>query len=613
MTKRIKTTILILLSTLLTFCVGFLCVGTVYADTTTSDNDFKWESTADYDINKFTSGKYELNFNLTLKNADYEDLTSIMTAKVSDWLGKSFPARNELHYKFTVYRQNLDGTSTALKVFYIDYEGNYTYNTAFANYYGFLKIVNSKTLNYHRENIEIDYALTGGVQLEEVYGTINAEEYATGLHSGSTFETLRFMDGGGLPFSGTDENGAPQIKINVLTESPTAKYFVDFVHSEKIATGVNNWSLSSEIKYKNTTSATLTCLKSSIKDVLTAHDTAGTLNLSGDALTDARRIIDDVQTTTATVRYLVPIGNTPFATEETVTVTVDVPGGIIEVEDLLSALNKDSLKCWDANVKTLTEENDVFVVEYYSSSWLRAVTLDGNYVDYFANFNESFEEYYYGYVEAGVFSEDLYDYLFNGMINEYTELEAFTAKPDKVYGKWGLAILPEEYSLNSFWADIFEPTKSTGEHVTQFSFKSRIPYSEYMALKTQYDYGWIDKAWSTVQGFVEGNSWSATYHIFYAEPGTSVSWIDQRGEIKDEAGAKDPNQDGLVQGGLKDIGSVFSGGWNSLKSIFKGLTGSPFALGSTIVVVVVIAGLVFYLVKGGKIKFNGTNRRKRKK
>ena len=120
------------------------------------------------------------------------------------------------------------------------------------------------------------------------------------------------------------------------------------------------------------------------------------------------------------------------------------------------------------------------------------------------------------------------------------------------------------------WQNMFSPKEegSTGNMFESFSYEALISWDEYNNLQKAYEYSWLQRAWSAVSGFVQGGTWSARYYLFYAIPGTSVSWIDIRGEVESEEEAEKPDQGGgvfelEVTEKLEDVKVVYDGLWDS--------------------------------------------------
>ena len=413
----------------------------------------------------------------------------------------------------------------------------------------------------------------------------------------------------GWLFNYNEGEGTPNFNISVRTISPFVNYYIQFKYDYK---EFDSPAWTGPV-YINTTN-TLQTNARSIYYILNGMNNNGVLENyfpeGTTGYTQATSILNsglENSKINVVVKWLVPIEGTPFATRSQASIRVPLYNGKLNLDEVYSALGVKTLDCYDAHLKEFkSESGGVYVAVYYKSSWLKTVTPDGNSFNYFNDFNKSYFEYYHKYVSEKVISEDVYDYMYNTMLTKYPELKPYTTTPENVFGLWGMAVLPESYTIESMWANLFTPTATKGEHVTNFSVTKLMTIEEYNALLKAYEYNWLKIAWNNVGGFLEGMY--ATHYFFYMQPGTEISWIDQSGQIKDDDDAKEPNQKGAVGGfisGLfQDVGDVFNNAWDLVVGTLK----KP--VGLTSVLVIAGAGLVAFVLlnkTGGK---SGGKRRK---
>lgn len=608
MAQRLRNILIIVFASVVLICTAlllFMPKTLASADSDTSDDPFVFNSGAAIDVDAFKKDQYRLMFKLNGVAASHSDLKTYpndVYTKSTLWYGGN--VRNEFGYKITVYRDNepvADVTQEkALKSYYFVYQQP-------AKLDEMRLFVAEKEITYNtQESIELGYFEYGKETSEacssEWIGKIKAQYYLKDA------DFKQYV----LPaHSGFLSSSVPYVNIILNATSPTMQYKIKFEYLFFMC----DYSGMFSTTYNNVKEFSCESDWRSVLEIIEKAEEQGELEdglLNGDA--EAVEKAEDLKTgvtlDNVAVNYLEPIEGTPFAKKAREIIEVPVVNNQIHLADVLSALGKDSISAFGAAIKSITRPNAdsiEFTVTYYYSSWLRAITTDGNYVDYFSNMNLSFRDYYYQYVTDGVLPAYIYDYMYNGIINKYPKQlwEYQTVdKEDELFGLWGMAVLPQSYSINSLWAQCFDTKTEKGDQISMFSYQKTMTHAEYQNLLKTYEYGWLERAWATVGGILDGGTAEAYHYFFYAEPGTTVAWIDMTGQVKDEEDVKDnPNQGGIIGGEVGEIGSdlkevgdgLFDGINNLISSAGKGIFGFSEYLGNTkLLIVVGIVALAGY-------------------
>ena len=602
MTKKIKRSLILLFSVLLLMCTILLIVPSRVSadsvnevteeDTIDSRGYYKFTRGASLNADCFSNdGFYTLGFNFQTLTEKAGNLRSFMPIKESWW---GYGVYNTYDYNYTVYRDNGDGaTATPLAEYHVKF---LLRNSAKDPV--FFKVVYLKPLTFYNEVIAID-GLEWYDEPNVYSGPADMTTVDSLRNSGATVLSYGLVERYGLMFeySGELENYT-YVAINVTSahESYYVKfdYHFHYAHEESFFNGANYTDIYGTARTD----------RRSVYQVLYNMNEAGDLETYfpyEDELAEANAILAG-KTETVTVKYLEPIEGTPFATHVYRTVTVPMSDGIIRYDDVCAVLGKETLKIYDSNFKQFTKVNDVYVATYYDAIWLRSITADGQYHDYFLDINKSYEDLYGAYVTSNVIDTSLYEWYFNTkLLNEFPELDGYGL--DEVYGYFGFVLVPQAYTFDRIFVDIFDVETSKVGLCDPFVYEENISYDMYMALMETYDYSWLDKAWSSVVGFVQGGEWPASHYFFYSQPGTEL--------VIGEGGQDDANDtDGALVKKIQDVGGAIGG---VISSIWSGIT-SPFGLGSIGGVFILMLGVwVYSKVKPNTVKVKKEKQKNKKK
>ena len=315
------------------------------------------------------------------------------------------------------------------------------------------------------------------------------------------------------------------------------------------------------------------------------------VELSGEALTYANTILNLSPTENITINYLQSLDGLPFAVEKSATVIVPVIDNDINIDDVndyLYSKGKPIIesKCISSNLYDIVynPDTDEYDTYYLKNVWLRTITTDGNYYDYFLDINLSYYDFYQPIVDTGAITQDLFEYFFSTKIlNKFPSLSGY--KTDELHGYFGFAVIPQTLTLNTLFAEVLDVDETRSGIINYFTYSDKISFEAHKALLDDYNYSWLSKAWDGLAGFVSGGNWDADYYILYTD--SDDGYIGQGGQTDPE----DP--DGVIEGeiikpvvgGIADFVSTV---WNMFTGVAGNIYGIIILIGAIVIVVVII-------------------------
>ena len=589
MTKRLRNILIILLSAMIVSCAAILLIPRNYvatvkaAEADTPANDYTEEWTLADNNFAFTQGAalnflgpeegFRMRFELNMKNADFKDLKSFPELGYRQWWGTL--SDTYFFYEFTLYRgNNLDYSSSALHSFAVLLQAG-DMSGSFFNGYVLEKerSVYSEAIGFEGlpEMTDIDHSKAGqtfnkgGCPLNKYKIIYTFKTYANSL------------------FSVDPEK--PDSFVWVKPLSNFSNYFITFHYGYNLMTFTGVFTTNYELTEK-----TIASSSRSIHEVLTNMDEAGMLDieLSGEALTYANTILNVSPTENITINYLQSLDGLPFAIEKSATVTVPVIDNDINIDDVndyLYSKGKPIIesKCISSNLYDIVynPDTDEYDTYYLKNVWLRTITTDGNYYDYFLDINNSYYEFYKPIVDTGAMTQDLFEYFYSTKIlNKVPALSGYTT--DELHGYFGFAVIPQTLTLDTLFAEVLDIDQTRSGIISYFAYSDKISFEAHAALLDNYNYSWLSKAWDGLAGFVSGGNWDADYYILYTD--SDDGYIGQGGQTDPE----DP--DGVIK---EEIVNPIIG---SLKDLWDNFTGNGFISILKIILVIVVSLLVVSLI-----------------
>ena len=626
MTKSIRNILISILGAVFILCVCFCFLSPVIVradDITTtgiSDDNFSFKTGAAISRRIFTedptaeefnlaTARTRLYFSFKLDNVDLENLNNEVEHPTT-WWGER--ATNVFLYEFTLYRGNRDGDGTGnlatadpqssvLVAIFCDSnrkfygyvaEKNYYTNCSIGSVDGFIR-GESISLN---EETRYDDIATKGQTFEINHGDYYGAEKAFG--KGYTIKQKLELSNNNLYF---DQNDGLTVDIRADVNSPFQYYFIRARYCFVKVDGAGMFNTTEQRVYGEIYSSSR-----SVANVLKRMQDAGEdFNTEfGDHAIYANQILSVENTQRVRIKYLEEIPGTPYATHKYDYVNVPVLQETIYIADVEAQLGKSLRKCLDSNAycfqKTTDNDGELYQLYYLKNVWLRAMTVDGNFYDYFLDLNKSYKGIYRTYVEAGVLSNDVYEWIFSRqMINKFPALQDYHF--DEIYGYFGLVVVPETYTINSALKTMFDVNTSKIGVISTFTFERMLSYEGYQRILGDYDYGFLSKVWSEISGFVQGSEHRATYYVIYSEPGTENALIGEGGqENPDDGSILKEKVAGPV---MQIVGDV----WEGITGVLGGIAGNFKTI--LYIALAIVLGIIGFKVYNG---LKGNKRSKRK-
>lgn len=382
-------------------------------------------------------------------------------------------------------------------------------------------------------------------------------------------------------------------KIKLTVPSNYSKYYVKFCYAiaahEEFLGYYGHYTIKSSAH--------------SIYDRVERINAAGNLEstFNETQLIHANAILSNKEVGDVTVKYLKQIGNTPYATkvEKTIkNVTYNGETGITNYE-LLSLLSKEERHALQSVICDFKrhEGTNTYTAVYNESVWLASETVDGNKANYFLDLNKSFAEYYGGLVGDGIFTEELYNYIFYQKIyTVYPAIDELLLTPDNLHGYFGYVVIPKTNTINQVWYELFDGQPNFEGVINGFNYEEKLSFTAYQSLLSDYHYNWLEKIWNSLS-WDPTTGYDASHYIIFADTTTDEGLVSE---------GNDNGHGSQLEGGIKEffssIGSWLTGTWESINGFAISTTGKI----SGIIFLIGIGAIIFVIIKlrskGGKGK-----------
>ena len=305
-----------------------------------------------------------------------------------------------------------------------------------------------------------------------------------------------------------------------------------------------------------------------LKNMKDKHGLESQLDETGVA--NATAILEDNTYKLVQIRYLKQIADTPFATYKTAYVKVPVIEQVIEPEDVASYFGLSSFGVLQSHCSSFVynESEDVYEAYYLKSVYFSAKDVNGNDYPYYLDCNKSYQSFYKPFVDKGLFSNDIYEYMLNKIYLKFPVIRGYDA--DEIFGYYGYAATPNTYTFNDLWAEMFGKSPNFVGTVDHHTWTSTMKLSAYNALLEDGQYGFFGRIWNDFAGLVSGGTWSADHHLFYVDSGITEAFIAENGATSiDDDGSLIRNN---VADVIENVGDWFGetfGGDSTLSKFIK--------------------------------------------
>ena len=336
----------------------------------------------------------------------------------------------------------------------------------------------------------------------------------------------------------------PSMKFSITTTDPDTKYFCRFNY--KVAEwartqnflGIGDKNYEKEVLFggsptnaAGTNGGTVQSPFASPYSILSDLRKSGDLEdtFTGREYEQAIEVLDKVEFKNITVERLVQIEDTPFATTKRDVVRVPVRSEGVFYENVCSALEVDSLAVLDAYPRKLLKltSDGIYRVEYNHAAWFHATNADGYGMDLFLSINSSYADFYNHQAintatdgtNNAIITNEMLEYFLNEIKREYPALEQYGS--ENIYGYWGFMAIPDTYTLDDVFQDVFGVATQYKGIAKYFRYKRKISVSAYNRLLDDYQYNWLAGLYHNVTAGALG--YDATYYLVYMDnAGSSV-------------------------------------------------------------------------------------------
>lgn len=250
------------------------------------------------------------------------------------------------------------------------------------------------------------------------------------------------------------------------------------------------------------------------------------------------------------IEYLVNIEGTPFAHKERAQITMrttNVEGSTLMPDDVAAALGEDNIFFNSAPVETFIYDSSksAYVAKYYNFVNLKAVTTEGQTMNYYLNPNMSFREFYFSFVigEDPVITSDCYSYMIGALKGDYPQLAAY--QDTEIYGFWGYVVIPRTHLFSDLFASIQNKDTAFNGIYKHYEQDGNLSLGAYnRLLGEEYGYGWLQIVFSDlISSISAGGNFDVKHYFVYADGQYTKSSINQTGSADVDDSTSVLNQD----------------------------------------------------------------------
>ena len=531
MTKKLKIGLISVLSVFFVLCTVLLCLppstalakSTDTTDTLATDG-FKFRPGASIQLadkfgdDLFLQPQKTMAFEFDVTDARKTNVLSLNTKYPSNriWpeVDGCYPLNDSYTYTFTLYRDNGDGkTAVALSEWIINARYMYPGNTG------------DLCVKYTVAKKQ----LSNGTQIKDISGLAPYEKNWTKKQAKMTWDynEYTFVSAGYIKHGNVfDVDNV--IRLQLTVDSPYSSYFVKFNYKYKTASKNNVFG----VEYNDVRTGSCQSDVRSISGILKEMDQAGDIETvfeTEEKINHAYEILNNTETSRVRVKYLERIGDTPFATPVYAWVNVPIVDNKVYIDDVCKALDVHTLNCLGSVCQNLIYDDGAgaYVAKYLKDIWVEAYTTTEEHMSYYLDINVSFEKYFYGLVQDGIFSPEAYEYTYNvHLLKAYPELQEYDI--DDIYGLFGLVVLPTSYTPSAFYEAFFgeDGTYNSENLKKMHHFAGELSSASYSKLLKDYDYAFLARVWNEYFNNLTDVE-PATYVLLYAVPGETAGEIGQ--------------------------------------------------------------------------------------
>lgn len=254
-----------------------------------------------------------------------------------------------------------------------------------------------------------------------------------------------------------------------------------------------------------------------------------------------------------------------------------------EVKEQLGLSSFGVLQSYCDTVPYVKEVNGkkVFKAVYYDTIYLNAKSADGNYCNFYLNCNDSLDDYYHCYVDAGLISQRDLDCFVNSIYCDNAPyLDDYST--DEIYGYWGCVPIPEMRTISNFIASLCSTTSFTFDAINLWTFQHAVSDDCFDKLINEYNYSFFAKYFHFISGFFDTSDANTVYcYMFACDGGEKELLVARNGATSIEN-----SQGALVNTAVDALGNLGIG--EGLASILIAGLGLLFVVGIVFLVLKLI-------------------------
>lgn len=385
----------------------------------------------------------------------------------------------------------------------------------------------------------------------------------------------------------------------IKTSGSATGYFITFDYKIEEYKKEGWWIFAKDVTHTRAKGATTSRLVS-VYDALDVMNTRGEMVLeenfeySSTVYETAHAIAVNLTYEDVLVEYLAQIGDSPIAYRAQAYVNVSVQSQRLNRAEVFGVIGTDGKVFGHSMCEGFTYDatRNIYVADYGTDIAVRVMYANGYEATHTADVNTSFADFYGAHVQTGALPQNIYDYMYSQLVNEYIDLDVIaevgelTAKD--IYAYWGFFTIPKGYGVSDIIADFAGYGTLYDSAVYNFKFTHAVDTATYQRALDAGNYGWVDVIMSHLGNFFTQKNALVENSLIIFDPTVNDAVISKTGSTEEGSSA---------------LGTFFTdvGEW------FAGILGDPGALLTFIAYFVVAIALiafvvwvVFKLIKSGR-------------
>lgn len=393
--------------------------------------------------------------------------------------------------------------------------------------------------------------------VEEYFTCANYQENANAADSGYAIMSNFKTSDNSLALS--DEQ---TLDFYVKTSGSATGYFIGFDYKIQEYKKEGWWIFASDVTYTRAQGETISRLVS-VYDVVNVMETRGEMVLeenfeyAGEAYEIAHAIAVNLTYKDVVVEYLSQIGESPIAHRAQAYVNVSVQNQRLNRAEVFGAIGTDGKVFGHSMCEGFTYDasRNVYVADYGTDIAVRVMYANGYEATHTADISTSFADFYGTHVKTGALPQNIYDYMYSQLVNEYIDLDVIAEVGEltvkDIYAYWGFFTIPKGYGVSDIIADFAGYGTLYKSAVYNFKFTHAVDTATYQRALEAGNYGWVDAIASHLVNFFTQKTALVENSLIIFDPTVNDAVISKTGSTEEGSSA--------VGTFVKGVGEWFSG------------------------------------------------------